>query len=46
MKIFNVYNELVIISMIFNIFIVVLSGYIPSVIAGKKRIINCIREIN
>jgi len=45
-EMFNVYNELVIISMIFNIFIVVLSGYIPSVIAGKKRIINCIREIN
>jgi len=43
---FNVYNDLVIISVMFNIFIVVLSGYIPSVIAGRKKIISCIRVAN
>ena len=40
--VFIVYNDLVIISIIFNIFIIVLSGYIPTKMAGKKRIIDCI----
>lgn len=40
--IFNVYIELVLISVIFNIFIVVLSGYIPTKIASKKKIVDCI----
>ena len=39
---FNIYRDLVIITLIFNIFIVVLSGYIPSKMASKKRIVDCI----
>ena len=40
--IFKVYNNLAIIGLIFNIFIVVLSGYIPSAMASRKKIIDCI----
>ena len=39
---FNIYRDLVIITLIFNIFIVVLSGYIPSKMASKNRIVDCI----
>lgn len=41
-SIFKIYSDLVIINIIFNILIVVLSGYIPSKMASKKRIIDCI----
>ena len=44
--IFNIYNDFVLISVIFNIFIVLLSGYIPSVIAGRKGIIECFNSRN
>ena len=43
---FNVYKELVIVGVIFNIFIVVFSGYIPSLFASKKDVINCLKGIN
>ena len=39
---FNIYRDLVIITIMFNIFIVVLSGCIPSKMASKKRIVDCI----
>jgi len=39
---FIVYKDLAIISIIFNIFMVVLSGLIPTKIAGKKSIMDCI----
>ena len=42
---FKIYNELVIISVMFNIFIVVLSGYIPTKMASKKKIIDCFNNI-
>ena len=42
---FIIYNDLVIISFIFNIFIVVLSGYIPTKMASKKMIIDCFNGI-
>lgn len=42
---FKIYNDLVIISVIFNIFIVVLSGYIPTKMASKKRIIDCFNNV-
>ena len=42
---FKIYNELVIISVMFNIFIVVLSGYIPTKMASKKKIIDCFNSI-
>jgi len=42
---FKIYNDLVIISVIFNIFIVVLSGYIPTKMASKKKIIDCFNNI-
>ena len=42
---FKIYNDLVIISVIFNIFIVVLSGYIPTKMASKKKIIDCFNGI-
>jgi len=42
---FKIYNDLVIISVIFNIFIVVLSGYIPTKMASKKKIIDCFNSI-
>ena len=29
-------------TLIFNIFIVVLSGYIPTKVASKKKIVDCI----
>ena len=41
--IFKIYNDLVIISGIFNIFIVVVSGYIPSMVASKRGIVDCIQ---
>ena len=40
--IFKIYIDLVIVSILFNIFIVVMSGYIPSRIASKKKIVDCI----
>lgn len=43
---FNVYKELVIVGMVLNIFIVVLSGYIPSLFASRKNIVNCFKGIN
>ena len=39
---FKIYDDLVIISMLFNMFIVVLSGYIPTKLASKKKIVDCI----
>ena len=39
---FKIYNDLVIFILFFNIFIVVLSGVVPSKWASKKRIIDCI----
>lgn len=41
---FKIYNDIVIYCLVFNIFIVVLSGYIPTKIAGKKKIIDCIKN--
>ena len=41
---FKIYVDLVIIVLIFNIIIVVLSGYIPSFIASRKRIVDCINN--
>lgn len=43
---FNVYNNLTIICIIFNIFIVVISGYIPTIKASNKNIIDCIYNRN
>ena len=43
-SLFKIYYDIVIYSIIFNIFIVVLSGYIPTKIAGKKKIIDCINN--
>jgi putative ABC transport system permease protein len=43
-NIFKIYSDLVIIGIIFNILIVGLSGYIPSKMASKKRIIDCIKN--
>jgi len=40
--IFKIYIKLVLIIGIFNIFIVVLSGYIPTKMASRKRIVDCI----
>ena len=42
--IFLIYNDLVIITVIFNIIIVILSGYIPTKIASKKKIVDCINN--
>ena len=42
--VFKIYNNLVMIGLIFNIFIVVLSGYIPALIASRKKIIDCINN--
>ena len=39
---FKIYDETVIICCLFNIFMVLLSGYIPSKMASKKKIIDCI----
>ena len=41
---FNIYSDIVIITVIINIIIVVLSGYIPSLIASKKGIIDCLNN--
>ena len=41
---FVIYYDLVIICIIFNIFIVILSGYIPSKMASNKNIIECINN--
>jgi putative ABC transport system permease protein len=41
--VFKLYNDLIIFSVIFNIFIVVLSGYIPTKMASKKKIVDCFR---
>ena len=43
-NLFKIYNDIVIVCLIFNIFIVVLSGYVPTKIAGKKKIIDCIKN--
>ena len=43
-NLFVVYYDLVIICIIFNILIVVLSGYIPSKTASRKNIIECINN--
>ena len=40
--VFNIYSDLVIIMIIFNMIIVVLSGLIPSKIASKKNIASCL----
>ena len=40
---FTIYKDLVIMCLVFNIFIVVLSGYIPSKMASRKKIIDCIK---
>lgn len=42
--IFKIYGNLVIIGLIFNIFVVVVSGYIPALIASRKKIIDCINS--
>lgn len=42
--VFKIYGNLVIIGLIFNIFIVILSGYIPALIASRKKIIDCINS--
>lgn len=41
--IFALYRNFVIIGFFLNIFIVVLSGYIPASVAGRKKIIDCLR---
>lgn len=41
---FRIYGNLVIIGLIFNIFVVVLSGYIPALIASKRKIIDCVNS--
>lgn len=43
-NLFIVYYDLVIICIIFNILVVVLSGYIPSKMASRKNIIECINN--
>ena len=44
MGIFNIYSDIVIITLILNIIIVVLSGYIPALVASRKRIVDCINN--
>ena len=41
---FKIYNEILILCIIFNISIVVISGYIPSMVGGNKKIIDCINN--
>ena len=41
---FKIYNEILILCIIFNISIVVISGYIPSMVGGNKKIISCINN--
>lgn len=41
---FKIDMGIVILCVIFNMFIVVMSGYIPSVIAGYKNIVDCINN--
>ena len=41
-NLFRIYIDLGILCVIFNIIVVVLSGYIPVKIASKKKLINCI----
>ena len=43
---FNIYNDLIVIGIIFNLFIVILSGYIPTKIGSKKKILDCFNGIN
>ena len=40
---FKIDIGIVILCVMFNIFIVVMSGYIPSVVAGNKNIVDCIK---
>lgn len=42
--IFRIYNDLVIISILFNIFIVMIFGLIPTKVAGKRKIVDCIKS--
>ena len=41
---FKIDMGIVILCVIFNMFIVVMSGYIPSVVAGNKNIVDCINN--
>ena len=41
---FKIYNEILLLCVVFNIFIVVMSGYIPSIVAGNKKIVDCINN--
>jgi len=41
---FKIDRWIMILCIVFNIFIVVMSGYIPSIIAGNKKIIDCINN--
>ena len=41
---FKIDMGIVILCVMFNIFIVVMSGYIPSVVAGNKNIVDCINN--
>ena len=41
-EVFKIYNEILILCTLFNIFIVILSGYIPSIVASNKKIIDCV----
>ena len=41
---FKIDNGIMILCIMFNILVVVISGYIPSVIAGNKKIVDCINN--
>lgn len=43
-ELFKIDGILIIISIVFNMFVVLLSGYIPTKMAGKKKIIDCINN--
>ena len=39
---FNIYTEILLLCCLFNIFVVIISGFIPAKMASKKKIIDCI----
>lgn len=45
-SIFHIYNNILFLCVIFNVLIVIISGYIPTKIASKKRIVDIIQARN
>ena len=43
-ELFKIDKILIMICVIFNMFVVLLSGYIPTKMAGKRKIIDCINN--